>query len=275
MSATDMAAIQLISTDFDGTLIPFSSDGRCTAELAAALADHAAAGGAWALNTGRSLEHAREGLERFGAPVEPDFLLINEREVYHRQDNGIWAALGDWNEICRVRHGSLFAQATGIFASIERLAERKAGFTMLYEEEQPVGLVTEDEATMEAVVGEIEREAAWLPDFHYQRNTIYLRFCHRDYHKGSALGELCRVLEIEPEFVLAAGDHFNDLSMLDGTYAKLTACPSNAIAAVKHVVERTGGYIARQPSGDGVAEAIRYFQGKLANRRESQGSSRR
>ena len=37
-----------------------------------------------------------------------------------------------------------------------------------------------------------------MPDFSYQRNTIYLRFAHRDYHKGSTLGELCRVLGIKP-----------------------------------------------------------------------------
>ena len=70
---------------------------------------------------------------------------------------------------------------------------------------------------MEFVVNEIQREAARLPDFCFQRNSIYLRFCHVDYHKGSALGELCRLEQIPADSVFAAGDPFNDISMLDGS----------------------------------------------------------
>ena len=147
-----------------------------------------------------------------------------------------------------------------MFAFVERLAQESDQITIIYEEELPAGLVTSSEEVMEVVANDIQSEAERLPDFSFQRNSIYLRFCHRDYHKGSALGELCRLEGIEAEAVFAAGDHFNDLSMLDGSYAKMTACPANAIDPVKQLVRRSQGYIAEKCWADGVAEALDFYE---------------
>ena len=97
------------------------------------------------------------------------------------------------------------------------------------------------------------------PKFHYQRNTVYLRFCHADYHKGAALAELSRLLEIPREGIFAAGDHHNDVSMLDGHFAKYPACPANAIPEVKEAVRSAGGYVASKGYGAGVHEALLHF----------------
>ncbi|MCA1596055.1 MAG: HAD hydrolase family protein, partial [Chloroflexi bacterium] len=78
-------------------------------------------------------------------------------------------------------------------------------------------------------------------------------------HKGAALAELSRLLEIPREQTFAAGDHFNDISMLDGRYAKFPACPANAISEVKETVRGAGGYVAGSDCGAGVYEALLYF----------------
>ena len=259
-----MSRIRLLSTDFDGTLIAIGSQGCCPPDFAAALEDHSRHGAFWAINTGRSLEHAIEGLRIFNAPLEPDFLLTNEREIYRKTSDGRWMPHGDWNSISRRRHGELFGQALEMFAFVERLAQESDQITILYEEELPAGLVTSSEEMMEIVANNIQSEAKRVPDFSFQRNSIYLRFCHRDYHKGSALGELCRLEGIEADAVFAAGDHFNDLSMLDGSFAKMTACPANAIDPVKQLVRRSQGYIAEKCWADGVAEALDYYEKSVA-----------
>jgi hypothetical protein len=46
---------------------------------------------------------------------------------------------------------------------------------------------------------------------------------------------------------------------LDGAYAKMTACPANAIEPVKQLVRRTQGYIAQKCWADGVAEALAFY----------------
>lgn len=254
-----MAFLRLLSTDFDGTLIAHPSDGRCSSSFADVLEEHRKTGGLWALNTGRSLEHAIEGVQLFAAPCEPDFLLTNEREIFRRTGKRMWEPDRAWNELCRLRHEELFANAGGVFSSIAKLAEHSPDVTIIEEAGAPVGLVTTSEHVMEEVSGFIERESAHLPDFSYQRNTVYMRFCHRDYHKGASLGEICRGLSISREGVLAAGDHFNDLSMLDGTFAAFPCCPSNAIVQVKATVISAGGYVASLPAADGIAEAWNHF----------------
>ena len=254
-----MAYLRLLSTDFDGTLIAHPSNGRCSPAFAEVLNLHREAGGLWAVNTGRGLDHAIEGIGIFAAPYEPDFLLTNEREIFLRTGDGVWEPDRSWNETCRQCHEELFSRAGRIFSKITEVASHSPDVTLIHEHGTMVGLVTSSEAVMEEVAGFILREAVDIPEFHFQRNTVYLRFCHRDYHKGAALGALCRSLSIGREQVFAGGDHFNDLSMLDGKYAAFPCCPSNAIDEVKSVVRSSGGYVATMTAADGVAEAWRFF----------------
>ncbi|MEI6073306.1 MAG: HAD hydrolase family protein [Verrucomicrobiae bacterium] len=254
-----MSFLRLLSTDFDGTLIGHPSDGRCVPAFAEVLTRHRSAGGVWALNTGRSLEHAVEGLAIFSAPVAPDFLLTSEREIFSRNDDGSWTPHAEWNDLCTERHDALFLSAAPVIRTICSFAERSPDVTVIEEGGRPAGLVTSSEAVMDEVAAFIERESIEHPDFSYQRNTVYLRFCHRDYHKGSSLGEVCRMLQIDRAAVLAAGDHFNDIPMLDGRYAAFPCCPSNAIPEVKRTVRAAGGHVAALPAADGIAEAWKFF----------------
>jgi hydroxymethylpyrimidine pyrophosphatase-like HAD family hydrolase len=66
-------------------------------------------------------------------------------------------------------------------------------------------------------------------------------------------------LEIPAAEIFAAGDHYNDISMLDGRFARYPACPGNAIAEVKEAVRNAGGYVAAQDHGAGVHEALHHF----------------
>ena len=248
--------IRLISTDFDGTLVGQTSQGRCVPALARALTEFKAGGGLWAINTGRSLEHIVEGVALFGAPVEPDFLMTHERELYHRDADGVWRDFGDWNRICRERHAELFHAAAGIFARVRELVAAAHDVTLLEENGFPVGLITADEAVMDRVASSLDALRHAVPKFHYQRNTIYLRFCHVDYDKGSVLAELCRLIEMPRNQVFAVGDHFNDLAMLDGRHAGHVACPANAIPEVQTVVRAAEGWVAEMPFGVGTAEAL-------------------
>jgi hydroxymethylpyrimidine pyrophosphatase-like HAD family hydrolase len=47
--------------------------------------------------------------------------------------------------------------------------------------------------------------------------------------------------------------------MLDGRFARYSACPANAIAEVKEAVNSASGYVASSPYGAGVHEALLHF----------------
>ena len=70
----------------------------------------------------------------------------------------------------------------------------------------------------------------------------------------------------DPTQIFAAGDHLNDLPMLDGQHAGCVAAPDNAVPEVKALVRRQNGYISHQPWGHGVARALEYFLGDGAEK---------
>ncbi|MEO6055039.1 MAG: HAD-IIB family hydrolase [Chthoniobacterales bacterium] len=251
--------VHLLSTDFDGTLIGHPSDGRCISEFGEILKSHKAAGGKWVINTGRSFIHTLEGMEHFQAPLEPDFLIALEREIYCRDEQGGWQEHMDWNNTCREQHQILFKEVKPLIDALCAYISDSTDVTLISEGLQPVGLVTTSEEVMHRVVEVIERHGREYPNFAYQRNTIYLRFCHSAYHKGSALSEIGRMLNISAQNILAAGDNYNDLGMLDGKHAAMTACPENAIPEVKQMVKDSAGYIASAKYAEGIAEAYRWF----------------
>ena len=251
--------IQLLSTDFDGTLVDHYAEPPVAPALFAALAELRARGCRWAVNTGRELQHIVDGLAEFHFPIEPDFVLTAEREVFQRGAGGKWEAFGDWNARCAVAHDRLFGQSAHLLADIAHFLAGVPGAQAIHMGGRMVGLVTATDADMDRVCEFLEQERVRVPGFQYMRNTIYVRFCHEDYSKGTALAELGRLCAIPRENIFAAGDHLNDLPMLDGTHAQWVACPANAVDAVKSAVAKAGGYIADGICSDGIVEALRHF----------------
>lgn len=254
----------LLSTDFDGTLINFPPAPQvCVADLGEALVEAVGAGAVWVVNTGRSLEHTLQGLREFGGPLEPEYLVVNERHVFVRSRKG-WEGLEPWNARCDEVHQGLMRDSGGLLDELRRWIVAGGRVRLLPEgAELPEGLVAQDEAAMEEVARFLDGMRREWPEFSYQRNAIYLRFCHRDYDKGSALRALRDLLGLGAGAVLAAGDNHNDLSMLEPQTAGMCVCPANAVPEVLCAVRKAGGYVARRAFGSGTAEGIRHFLERL------------
>ena len=253
-----MSQIRLLSTDFDGTLVAHHSDPVLDSDCMALIETLQRGGAIWAINTGRSRDLLESGLIDFEFPVRPDFILTSERDVFRPVEGG-WEAFGDWNTRVARDHAELYASASSIFAEVLDFVHQKTRARIIHEAHGPEGLIAQDEEEMARIIEFIDEARSTHPHFHYQHNTVYLRFCHANYHKGSALAELQRLIEIPREQTFAAGDHFNDVSMLDGRYAQFPACPANAIEEVKAAVREAGGYIAKSNCGAGVREALLHF----------------
>jgi HAD superfamily hydrolase (TIGR01484 family) len=252
--------IQLLSTDFDGTLVSHlgepALDRQCM-ELIRELQD---AGAIWAINTGRSVDLLESGLANFDFQIRPDFILTTERDVFRPDGNGDkWEPFGDWNDRCARDHAELFSSAQPVLAEVIDFVTQETKARLIYDSERLEGLAAENEEEMEHIAIFIEQARIGHPKFDYQRNGIYLRFCHGDYHKGAALAELARLIEVPRDNIFAAGDHHNDISMLNGRVAAMPSCPANAISEVRNAVRTAGGYVAQQEHGAGVYEALLHF----------------
>jgi HAD superfamily hydrolase (TIGR01484 family) len=252
-----MSQIRLLSVDFDGTLIRNWAPPPFPAELVEVLNQLRRSGVFLAINTGRTIRLVEEALGLAGFPVRPDFALTSEREVF-RWNGSSWEDFGEWNSRCRKEHDALFAHCGALLEQIEQdLAPTNA--RLYYEESRFSGVVSTTNDEMDEICRLIDAKSADFQDFAYQRNSIYLRFCHSAYHKGAALGELQRLTGISSNETFAAGDNFNDLPMLNLAFARYLACPSNALENVKTAVRNQGGFVASEDSGFGVCKALRHF----------------
>ena len=251
--------IKLLSTDFDGTLVNHLEQPPVVPDLIALFRNLRKSGVQWAINTGRDLGHIIHGLAEFHFSIQPDFILTSERDVFHKRNGGGWQPFGDWNERCARAHDDLYAQAQPLLDRVLHFLERETSAQAIWDQSRPVGLVAESEEEMDRIIAFIESAREELPLFAYQRNTRYVRFCHADYSKGAALGELGRLIGVSREEIFACGDHHNDISMLDGKFARWVSCPGNSADATKEVVRHAGGYVARGIASEGVHEGLIHF----------------
>ncbi len=265
-----MKKIKLLSTDFDGTLVGDIPQEACVAALAFELEQIEREGTLWSINTGRPLFYLLEGLEHLKPPIRPHYIITRERYLYHHDDKKGWYPLGTWNERCDFQHEKLYEYCGLFFEQMETLVSEYQGNIRILKDNlsMPEGLVSEDEKMIDEVLLRLLDLPHRPEDFLFQRSVSqkknFLGFYHRDYNKGTTLGELSRLLSIQADHVLAIGDHDNDLSMLHHTFAKMVACPSNAHESVKAAVQKAKGHISRHPAGRGTAEAISlYRQSKL------------
>src|SRR3954469_20969648 len=101
--------VKLISTDFDGTLFAEFEDPPIPLELQEMIGELQGQGAKWVINTGREMASLMEALARAKVGIEPDYLILVEREIYYHQDSSS-LGLEEWNASCAQRHADLFAK---------------------------------------------------------------------------------------------------------------------------------------------------------------------
>ena len=250
--------IKLISTDFDGTMFAEFENPPIPEDLQAQIGELQARGAKWVINTGRDMSSLMEALARSGIEIEPDFLVLVEREIHLHQDSQ-YVSLEEWNQPCVRAHADLFAR---LHADLPKIVEWiNARFhARIYEDSySPFCLIAGDNGDADAIHQYLIDYTRTVPHLTVVRNDVYARFSHEAYNKGTALAELSRRLGLSSEDVFAAGDHLNDLPMLSREHARWLAAPSNAVEPVKTAVRNQAGFVSKLSHGRGVAEAMRHY----------------
>lgn len=250
----------VLAFDFDGTLHDPAQVPPVPPEFFAMLRDLCRERVlAWGINTGRSLPQMVEGFSESRFPMLPDWIVAREREIYFSGGDGRWLALDEWNRACENQIHGLFKSAGKLLDTIRHQVEQATGAQWIAMDGEPAGIIARTDEEMAWIVERIQALASAEPLLSWQRNSIYLRFGHRDFQKGSSLSAVARHYALDPSGCFAIGDSHNDLAMLDPRHAGMIACPGNALAEVKQHVAAAGGYVAQAMHGTGVVEAIQHF----------------
>ena len=248
--------IELISTDFDGTIFAEFENPPVAAAFGEIVRELQARGAKWVINTGRDLSSLMETLGRADLAVRPDFLVLVEREIY-RHDGVRYVSVESWNQRCAEAHAALFARVRPDLPRLTAWVNERFDAAIYEDAFSPFCLIARHNGDADAICDYLDAYCAEVPGLTVVRNDVYARFSHAGYSKGTALAELARELGLGPHQVFAAGDHFNDLPMLDRRIAHWLACPANAVPAVKEQVARQGGEVSELSHGHAVAAALR------------------
>lgn len=249
----------LLCFDFDGTLVLPEADPVFHPGLGQMIKHLRSQGAAWVVNTGRSLPQTLQGLAQYGLFMEPDYLIVRECDVYRPGLFSRWKDFGSWNAHARRAHDRFVRDHSAFFDAMRRFVGSSGQAQFISGDDGDLGIIASSNEEMDRICLWIDEQQRSQPDIGYQRNTIYLRFSHARYSKGTALGELSRLLDLSAEQVFAAGDNFNDLSMLNPAFARRIACPGNALAPIKLTVHGHGGFIASRHASEGMMEALAHF----------------
>lgn len=250
--------LKLISTDFDGTIFAEFENPPIPQSLQNILGALRRRGALWVINTGRDLGSLLETLARAQPSVHPDALVLVEREIYVRQD-AHYLPLTSWNNACARDHKELFARVASDLDTLVGGLQARHRATFYEDAFSPLCVLAENQAAADVIHAELETYARSVPELTVVRNDVYIRFAHVGYNKGLALAEIARRLKVRASEILAAGDHFNDLPMLDLNHARWLVAPANAIPEVKERVRASNGYVSSRPHGEGVAQGIEFF----------------
>lgn len=249
--------IKLISTDFDGTLFAEFENPPIPPRFVALIADLQARGAKWVINTGRDMSSLMEALARARISVQPDYLVLVEREIY--QHDGVrYAPVVGWNAACTHDHAELFARVRPEVPALVDWVKARFRATVYEDAWSPFCLIAGSNGDADLIQARLDEFCIRFPELAVVRNDVYARFSHVAYNKGTALAELTRMLKLTCAEVLAAGDHLNDLPMLKSEFARYLVAPGNAIPPVKEVVRRQGGWVSQSTCGNGVAEGMEH-----------------
>jgi hydroxymethylpyrimidine pyrophosphatase-like HAD family hydrolase len=254
-------AVQLISTDFDGTLHAEFESPPVPLDLQALIGDLQLQGVRWVVNTGRDLSSVMEGLARCRLSIKPDYLVTVEREIYVHERTS-YVPSEAWNRSCSDAHRELFLRIQPDIPDLFRWVNDRFAATVYADVWSPFCIIAGSNDDMDAIQLHLDEYCRQVGDLSLVRNDVYARFSHVAFNKGTALEEVARQHGIATDHVLAAGDHLNDLPMLDRKVARCLVAPDNAMPQVKAAVRAQHGYVSHQPWGHGVARGLEHYLGR-------------
>jgi hydroxymethylpyrimidine pyrophosphatase-like HAD family hydrolase len=250
--------IQLISTDFDGTLHSGFESPPIPADIERIIGHLQKRGAKWVINTGRDLTSLMEELVKSQLNIRPDFVVVVEREIYKLEETD-FVSVDDWNNACTDAHTKLFKEVSPHMPEIESWIQSRYSATVYADAYSPFCLIADNVRDAEEIHDYLSIYCDRIDSLTVMRNDVYARFSHVAYNKGTAMAEIARRLGVAREQVFAAGDHLNDLPMLSNEYAGWLVAPGNAIPIVKETVRRQNGYVSGESHGYGVARGLEHF----------------
>jgi len=250
----------LLGFDFDGTLADITKGHSVSSSFFSTLASlQEAAPTSWGICTGRSLEFLVEGMKKAKFAYFPDFVVTQERDIHYRITDELKTSYrpdSNRNNLAQEALQALFKENNNVLGKIQEFVKTETKAQWINIPGDPAGIIATSEREVDKIVEVYNTYANKTAKLEYQRSTIYLRFSHKDYCKGSAIQYLQTQFSILHSNTLVMGDNYNDLTMLNSDIAKYYGAPANAVPLLRNTLNNNGGFISSAKYTEGVIEAL-------------------
>jgi len=254
---------RLIALDFDGTAAVYEPRLAMHHGLMDLLAQLAGLGYGWVLNSDRYTDTLMEVAALLPEHLRPEALLSAQRFIHRHVGGGVYEPLQPWNDSRMELHRELWKSIEPSFPQWQR--EIEADFTIrdrVINDLVFAYMVPDDQN--QALRERMRSSVRPWPDAQLSGNHEWSFILHADFSKAALLEQYCFVRGIGRGKIIAVGDGFNDITMLDATLTPHAGCPADACPEVQAAVRDGGGYVAASSGPEGTMEVIRYYHGLLA-----------
>ena len=247
-----------IVVDLDGTSLRYEPCMQVEPALLRLLDTLQQRGARWIMNSDRFIDDMLELCDGIDVDLRPAALLSSQRYVFVRDGNSWYRPHRAWNDRQEAVHSTLWRRIKARFPVWQHEIEQRFTpitsyindfvFAYMFEPSQ----ASQAHALLSTLVADVA-------DVQVSGNHEWVFLLHRSFSKRRILLETMRLLGLSRERMIAIGDGFNDITMLDGSVTRMVGCPSNASADVKQAVRDAGGYIAAAAEAAGSIEVIRHY----------------
>ena len=254
--------IKMIAMDYDWTLLDYSGQESIIGRETIDLINRFTNGGGYAgIVSGRQYWDFYYDFKRMGLPWSehfPNFII--GREAYIYEVNGLnYTEAAEHNRLMHKKITALTRKMTAymeeIFAMYEASNIRVTNFYVYGDFAVEIHTEKEDAQKAMELLSEFVRVRK-IEDATVHRNGVMVTVYSKSAGKGNALLAAAKHFGVQPYEVLAIGDSYNDISMIDGKLGFVGACVGNAEEEIKNIVKTGGGYIGNETAYKGVADIL-------------------
>jgi hydroxymethylpyrimidine pyrophosphatase-like HAD family hydrolase len=258
----DSKTTGLIALDFDGTSAVYEPQLALHPACLDIISEFLDRGYGWVINSDRFTDTLVEVANMLPLSLRPDGILSAQRCIHTRTADGAYAPLQKWNDSRMELHNALWKEISPCFDGWQREIESEFSICERYVDDLVFAYrvpAHENTALHKRMRGYIR---PWR-SAQLSGNHEWSFILHADFSKAALLEHYCTVRGINTQKIIAVGDGFNDISMLDAGLTPNMGCPADAGTEVIAAVRAGGGYVAESSGPEGTIEVLRYYQGSM------------
>jgi len=248
----------LVVLDLDGTSVRYEPRLEMEPGLMQYIASLRQDGVAWAMNSDRYTEAMIDIAAMLVPEQRPAAILSCQRFIHLLDGDEQYRPCSPWNNSQMLLHRDLWEKISPLFHQWQRLIDARFSVVDRVINDLVFAYMVPSDETPHLRRCIEELVSPW-PDAQLSGNKEWTFILHEAFSKAGILKKCAELLGVNRQNIIAVGDGYNDITMLNGSVAAKVGCPADASSEVIDTVRRAGGFIAPGDNTAGTLQVLRHY----------------